>query len=315
MSKRNVASCHTESAYSGVVDLLKHAQAFVAVADEESFTGGAEACGLPQPVLSRRVATLERLLGGRLLERGPRGARLTPLGRHLLPYSRDLVARGEYLTEAARAYLLDDVRAAFPDYADPRRLADLRRQLGAAGVHLVFDEVPPDRRESELAEGRLQLALTPAPIDRAHLRVPLGAATAGRHPRGQRVHLSALRADPGSAQPPPRLLILPEEDVPHVRDVLVQDAYSAGLGRDQVLVGVVTAEALTAVHERGDVLVCAEVEAARHELLFRELVPQVARGYRLRYREDHPSGRVLAEALPATVQLVAAALGGQVIDR
>src|SRR5699024_12068943 len=66
-----------------------------------------------------------------------------------------------------------------------------------------------------------------------HLRVPLGAATAGRHPRGRRVHLSALRADPGSAQPPPRLLILPEEDVPHVRDVLVQDAYSAGLGRDQ----------------------------------------------------------------------------------
>lgn len=297
------------------MDLIRHVQAFVAVADEESFTGGADASGLPQPVLSRRVAALERMLGGRLLERGPRGARLTPLGRHLLPFSRDLIARAEYLTDAARAYLLDDVRAAFPDYADPRSLAELRRELSSAGVQLVLDEVPPDRREAELTDGRLQLALTPAPIDRADLLVPLGAATAGPRPGGRRVHLSALRADPADAGPPPRLLIRPEDDVPHVRDVLVQDAYGTGLGRDQVLVGVVTAEALTAVHERGDVLVCAEVEAARHGLLFRELVPQVVRGYRLRYREDHPAGQLLAEASPVLLRLLAEALGGQVTGR
>lgn len=57
---------------------------FLAVADAGGLVGASIATGTPQPTLSRRMATLERLLGKRLFERGARGYSLTSDGRALL---------------------------------------------------------------------------------------------------------------------------------------------------------------------------------------------------------------------------------------
>ena len=50
---------------------------FLAIADGGSFTAAAKACHVAQPSLSIQLAKLEHELGGPLLERSRKGARLT----------------------------------------------------------------------------------------------------------------------------------------------------------------------------------------------------------------------------------------------
>lgn len=56
---------------------------FLAVADAGGLSGAEKATGTSLPTLSRRMAELERTLGKRLFERGPRGYTLTAEGRAL----------------------------------------------------------------------------------------------------------------------------------------------------------------------------------------------------------------------------------------
>src|SRR4051812_47055699 len=58
---------------------------FLAVARAGSFTAGAKQCSVSQPSLSIQLAKLEGELGGALLERNRRKARLTALGETFLP--------------------------------------------------------------------------------------------------------------------------------------------------------------------------------------------------------------------------------------
>ncbi|HEV2816403.1 MAG TPA: LysR family transcriptional regulator [Allosphingosinicella sp.] len=63
-----------------VPDLLD-VLAFAEVYDTGSYTGAAERMGLSKPVVSRRIARLERRLGARLFTRTARGADPTEMGR------------------------------------------------------------------------------------------------------------------------------------------------------------------------------------------------------------------------------------------
>lgn len=67
---------------------LRQLQYFVAVVEEGSFTHAAQRLFVAQPSLSKQLAALEAELGGSLLERLPRGIRLTPSGRAFLPDAR-----------------------------------------------------------------------------------------------------------------------------------------------------------------------------------------------------------------------------------
>ena len=58
------------------------------VAEQGSFSAAAEALNFTQSAISQHVAALERETGARLVERGPRGVRLTDAGRALLQESR-----------------------------------------------------------------------------------------------------------------------------------------------------------------------------------------------------------------------------------
>jgi DNA-binding transcriptional LysR family regulator len=77
-------------------------RAFVAVAEEGSFTRAARRIGVAQPSLSQQIRSLERDLGGALVERLPRGIRLTPAGRALLPEAQAAVRAAERAATAAR---------------------------------------------------------------------------------------------------------------------------------------------------------------------------------------------------------------------
>lgn len=90
-----------------------------------SLAGAADELGLTPAAVTQQVARLERRVGGPLVIRSSRGARLTPVGRAL-------VEQGRRIDEATRA----------ADVALERALGGLRQQLRvgsfhAAALHLV----------------------------------------------------------------------------------------------------------------------------------------------------------------------------------
>lgn len=76
---------------------------FLAVVEESSFTRAADSLHVTQPALSHQVKALEKALGGALLERMPRGVRLTPMGRAFLPHAQLAVRSARQAERAARA--------------------------------------------------------------------------------------------------------------------------------------------------------------------------------------------------------------------
>jgi DNA-binding transcriptional LysR family regulator len=82
---------------------IRHFAALQAVASEGSFGRAAQRLGYTQSAISQQIATLERLVGERLVERpgGPRPVSLTEAGHLLLRHAASIVAR----LEAAQADL------------------------------------------------------------------------------------------------------------------------------------------------------------------------------------------------------------------
>jgi DNA-binding transcriptional LysR family regulator len=81
---------------------LRQLRYFLAIADEGSFTRAAERLFVAQPSLSQQMKSLERELGGPLLERLPKGVRLTAAGKVFIPEARATVAHAERATRDAR---------------------------------------------------------------------------------------------------------------------------------------------------------------------------------------------------------------------
>jgi len=84
---------------------LRQLEYFLAVADEGSFTRAAERLLVAQPSLSQQIKMLEKELGGLLLERLPKGVRLTPAGRAFLPEARAAVTHAASAGRNARSVL------------------------------------------------------------------------------------------------------------------------------------------------------------------------------------------------------------------
>jgi DNA-binding transcriptional LysR family regulator len=74
---------------------LRHLAALQAVAEEGSFGRAAHRLGYTQSAISQQIATLERVVGERLVERpgGPRPVKLTEAGRLLLGHAESIMAR------------------------------------------------------------------------------------------------------------------------------------------------------------------------------------------------------------------------------
>jgi DNA-binding transcriptional LysR family regulator len=74
---------------------LRHLIALKAIADEGSFGRAAECLGYTQSAISQQIATLERIVGMRLVERpgGPRPISLTEAGQILLRHADAIQAR------------------------------------------------------------------------------------------------------------------------------------------------------------------------------------------------------------------------------
>jgi DNA-binding transcriptional LysR family regulator len=84
---------------------LRQLQYLVTIAEEGSFTRAAGRLLVAQPSLSQQIKTLEQELGGPLLERLPKGVRLTAAGIAFVTEARAAVAHAERATRNARSAL------------------------------------------------------------------------------------------------------------------------------------------------------------------------------------------------------------------
>lgn len=80
---------------------LETMEIFVAVAEEQSFAGGARRLNLSAPAVTRAVAALEERLGVKLLTRTTRYVRLTDAGQRYLEDARRIVNEANEADEAA----------------------------------------------------------------------------------------------------------------------------------------------------------------------------------------------------------------------
>lgn len=82
---------------------LRHLRAFVAVADDLSFSKAAQRLFITQPALSRQIRSLERLVGCDLFRRSTQRVQLTLAGESLLARARPLLADLDDAITAARS--------------------------------------------------------------------------------------------------------------------------------------------------------------------------------------------------------------------
>src|SRR5215831_6195046 len=112
-------------------------QAFLLVADLQSFTRAAEALGTTQAAVSLKLQRLETLLGKRLVERSPRAVRLTAEGADFLDRARTLMQAHDraLLGEASAAQSLS---LGISDHAGGPELVTLLERLNAMSPKLAL---------------------------------------------------------------------------------------------------------------------------------------------------------------------------------
>ena len=88
---------------STILPTLRQLRFLVCLADQGSFSRAAEAAFVTQPTLSAGIKELESALGAILVERGARGATLTPAGEAAVERARVVLTEAEDLVHATRA--------------------------------------------------------------------------------------------------------------------------------------------------------------------------------------------------------------------
>lgn len=174
---------------------------FITLCDEMHFGRAAERLGIAQSALSRQIARIEDVLGGRLLERGRRSAiALTPAGRTFLAEAKEAlrhIERAERIGRLAMQGRAGQVRIGYVFSAVatgilPRALELIRAQLAHMSVEIV-----PMETASQIE------ALVEARIDVGFVRPRSGLPDGVR---AQVVHgeplVLAMRADHPLAQQP-----------------------------------------------------------------------------------------------------------------
>jgi DNA-binding transcriptional LysR family regulator len=151
-------------------------QVFRTVADTLNFSKAAEELNLSQPAVTSQVRSLEESLGIALFDRVGRNATLTPAGKTLLPYVRQI----ETLTSDAVAALapfgvqegLDlnlGASHTIGVYLLPKLLPTLMREWPKMRIHIVIGST--SEVLSALATHQVSIGLIEAPPHRPDLKI------------------------------------------------------------------------------------------------------------------------------------------------
>ena len=148
----------------------------VEVADRLNFRAAAQASFVTQSTLSSGIKELESLLGVELVERDPRGARLTPAGEEVVRRARIVLAGAQDLVDSAHGagVPLDGIfrLGVIPTIAPfllSGAMSGLREEYPGLKLHLREDLT--GRLLGRLRGGDLDAALIALPYDTAELAV------------------------------------------------------------------------------------------------------------------------------------------------
>ncbi len=134
------------------------------VATHGSLTGAAEALSFSQPAISNQIAKLEQETGTRLIERGPRGVRLTGAGELLVRHAESVLSR----LDQAQAELEEHLQVrrgrlrlgAFPTaFVDLVARALVTFKAAHPQVDVELEEIWVESAFDRLDDGELDLAL------------------------------------------------------------------------------------------------------------------------------------------------------------
>lgn len=148
-----------------VADLdLALVRGFTVLAERRHFGRAAAALHVTPSSLSRQITRLERQVGARLVDRTPRGTRLTEAGRAFLPLAAEALRLAAQATAQARA-------AADPDLITigftmniivTPAVRDLRRQHPGAAIRTQY--LPWDALPAALTDYRVDAAVARQPF-------------------------------------------------------------------------------------------------------------------------------------------------------
>src|SRR5437763_1842633 len=176
---------------------LRHFLALEAVSREHSFAKAAVALGYTQSAVSQQIATLERLVGQKLIERpgGPKPVSLTEAGRLLLTHAAAIAARDRPST-ADRSQVLphqDPDRYGLPGAARVR--LPVRSQPDRAGARRRRRRDGARPAPDDGHAGRVDGADRPAEASPARDRARLAPrqVSDSRSPRVRRHRAGGLR--------------------------------------------------------------------------------------------------------------------------
>ncbi|NAZ36887.1 LysR substrate-binding domain-containing protein [Rubellimicrobium sp. CFH 75288] len=189
---------------------LRHLRYLVALAETGGFGAAARAVHVTQPALSQQIAELERLLGVRLVDRLPRGSRLTRAGEAVLRRARGVLAGIADLEALAREAdgLSGRILLGMIPTVAPYLLPDLLERLAAHPIELRLREAQTADLLQAVEAGALDAAVVASPV-----RGPLAALPLGEDrfvlaaPPGRLAALQAERLRPSAIAGEPLLLL------------------------------------------------------------------------------------------------------------
>ncbi len=190
---------------------LRHFAALQAIASEGSFGRAGEHLGYTQSAISQQIATLERIVGEKLVERpgGPRPVSLTEAGTLLLRHADSIVARlqaAQADLNALRAGEAGTLRVGTFQSVGARMLPEIMRRFSDQwpAIDVVLEEfddsdVGPALERGELDVGFVLLPVIDTPLETIELLrdpyvlvVPVGSS----HAHGPTPTLRQVGAEP-----------------------------------------------------------------------------------------------------------------------
>ena len=151
-----------------------HLALFHAVVCGGGISRGAELARVSQPAVSKQIKELEKSLGISLLERLPRGSRLTDGGRLLAEYAQRLAALEEEASRAVeefrglkRGRLAVGASTTIGSYLLPQVFGEFHRRYPE--VDLQLEIANTQSVQQDLIAGRVELGLTEGLMEAEHL--------------------------------------------------------------------------------------------------------------------------------------------------